>query len=53
MDAYKVVCSRDYGNRVVTRTWYMNPELGEVKFLRQRSDKGLSSNREMLRKETI
>ena len=53
IDAYKVVCSRDYGNRVVTRTWYMNPELGEVKFLRKRSDKGLSSNREMLRKESI
>ena len=42
LDTYKVQCKhRTGGGNTMTRTWYMHPEKGEVKYVRRHSTEGV------------
>lgn len=52
VDAYKIVCTDDdeWSRRVVT--WYWTSEMGEVKYSRWHSRRGVQADHDMIRVET-
>lgn len=48
LDSYKVLCKDRRGEFLTVRTWYFNPEHGELRFSRWTSDGGMKTNNKYL-----
>ncbi len=48
VDTYKVVCTDKNGSSINVRTWYFNPDHGEIRFSRWKPDGGMKVNHQYL-----
>jgi len=51
LDVFRVECVRVNKSSVQTRTWYWSPDVGEVKYIRHDSQKGVRRNVDIVRTE--